>query len=84
MEILFETRDGSPLPREIAQNAKVAGRRYQLEVPESEIYGALEKLRDCQARILSVTPLRPTLEDYFMRLMDKQKSPSYAVEVTTP
>ena len=84
MEILFETRDGSPLPREIAQNAKVAGRRYQLEVPESEIYVALEKLRECEARILSVTPLRPTLEDYFMCLMDKQKTTSYAVEVTTP
>jgi ABC-2 type transport system ATP-binding protein len=83
MEILFEGREGRELPRSLAERAVRLGGRYRVEVPEEELYGALEQLRCCQARILSVTPVRPTLEDYFLRLVGRQKSPSQepAVEV---
>ena len=30
------------------------------------LYAALEQLRGCEARILSVSPVHPTLEDYFL------------------
>src|SRR5271170_2798091 len=65
MEIVFETGPGRPLPSALAQHAAQIGGRYRIEVPEADLYGALEQLRACDARILSVTPLRPTLEDYF-------------------
>lgn len=81
MEILFEAREGHALAPHLEQRAARTGRRYRLEIPEPELYGVLDELRDCQARILSVTPLRPTLEDYFMRLVGQEKTGSHAVEV---
>jgi ABC-2 type transport system ATP-binding protein len=83
MEILFEAREGRPLPQKLAQRAAKTGARYRIEVPEAELYTALDLLRDSEARILSVQPLRPTLEDYFFRLVDRQKAASHAVEVET-
>jgi hypothetical protein len=37
----------------------------------------LEQLRSCEARILSVAPLRPTLEDYFLKLVARDKARTY-------
>jgi ABC-2 type transport system ATP-binding protein len=73
MEILFEAADGT-LPRGLAERAVQAGGRFRVEVPESDLYPALEELRRCSARILSVTPLHPTLEDYFFRLVGREKA----------
>jgi ABC-2 type transport system ATP-binding protein len=74
MEILFEAREGRSLPSALTQRATKIGGRYRVEVPEAELYGALEQLRNSEARILSVTPLRPTLEDYFFRLVGRGKA----------
>lgn len=82
MEILFEARDGRPLPPSLAGRATRTGARYHIELPEAELYDALEQLRALDARILSVQPLRPTLEDYFFRLLDRGKAASHAVEVS--
>jgi ABC-2 type transport system ATP-binding protein len=81
MEILFEAVAGHPLPAGLLANATQTGARYRIEVPEAELYGALDQLRDSAARILSVTPVRPTLEDYFFNLVKSGPAPSYAVEV---
>ena len=81
MEILFEARDGRPLPPKLAERATKTGVRYRIELPEADLYAALEQLRASEARILSVQPLRPTLEDYFFQLMDRRKAASHAVEV---
>jgi hypothetical protein len=43
------------------------------------LYGALEQLRNCEARVLSVSPVHPTLEDYFMRLVGSP-APSRGLE----
>jgi ABC-2 type transport system ATP-binding protein len=83
MEILFEGRDGSTLPGRLVESAARLGGRYRIEVPEADLYRTLEELHSCQARILSVSPLRPTLEDYFFRLVDGEKAPPHAVEVMT-
>lgn len=81
MEILFEASEGHALAPQLEQRATRTGQGYRLEVPEAELYAALDELRDCQARILSVTPLRPTLEDYFFRLVGREKPFSHAFEV---
>jgi ABC-2 type transport system ATP-binding protein len=73
MEILFEGCEGRELPRSLAERAVRLGSRYHIEVPEGELYATLDQLRSCQARILSVTPVRPTLEDYFLSLVGGTK-----------
>jgi len=69
MEILFEAREGRPLAAGLAERATRIGGRCRVEVPEEGLYGALEQLRGCEARILSVSPVHPTLEDYFFQLV---------------
>src|SRR6202161_3174372 len=69
MEILFEAREGLALPAGLAEHATRIGGRCRVEVPEQDLYGALEQLRGVQARILSVSPVHPTLEEYFFRLV---------------
>ena len=81
MEILFEPRDNRALPAELAGRATHMGGRYRVEVPEAELYGALDSLRSTDARILSVSPVRPTLEDYFLQLVGGAQERSHAVEV---
>jgi ABC-2 type transport system ATP-binding protein len=80
MEILFEAREGRPLSASLVQRAAPAGGRYRLEVPEAELYRTLEDLRACDAKILSVLPVRPTLEDYFLGLVDGQPDAAPPVE----
>jgi ABC-2 type transport system ATP-binding protein len=76
MEILFEAREGRSLPSSLSQHehSTQTGGRYRIEVPEADLYAALDHLRASDARILSVTPLRPTLEDYFFRLVGRGKA----------
>ena len=83
MEIIFETPEGSALPRALAAVATRMGTRYRMEVPEAQLYAALDQLRNSESRILAVTPVRPTLEDYFFRLIDREKSRSHTAEVVT-
>src|SRR6202167_3690644 len=69
MEILFEVGKERTLPANIAARAKNIGNRYRIEVAEQELYAVLEQLRGAEARIRSVSPLHPTLEDYFFQLV---------------
>src|SRR6202167_5168831 len=81
MEILFEVGKEQTLPANIAARAKNIGNRYRIEVAEQELYPVLEQLRGCAGRILSVAPLRPSLEDYFFNLVGRQKTSVAATEV---
>jgi len=69
MEILFEVREGRALPAGLAEHATRIGGRCRVEVPEEGLYAALEQLQGCEARILSVSPAHPTLEEYFFHLI---------------
>jgi ABC-2 type transport system ATP-binding protein len=80
MEILFETHDDRALPSQLHGVTRI-GARSRVEVPEADLYKVLEQLRSCDARILSVTPVRPTLEDYFFRLVAGGEKASHGVEV---
>ena len=82
MEILFEMPQGQALPQALAR-AVAIGPRYRLEVPEAELYYTLDRLRGCEARILSITPVRPTLEDYFIRIVGREQTAVHAVEGMT-
>jgi ABC-2 type transport system ATP-binding protein len=82
MEIVFELRGDHALPAGLAERVARIGGRCRMEVPEAELYGTLDTLRACDARILSISPVRPTLEDYFLRLVGGGKTGSHGVEVT--
>jgi ABC-2 type transport system ATP-binding protein len=79
MEILFEMREGRALPPALGKAVQI-GARYRLEVPEAELYRTLDQLQGCEARILSISPVRPTLEDYFIRIVGREQTAVHAVE----
>jgi ABC-2 type transport system ATP-binding protein len=81
LEILFDLPPGRALPPTLAPQTTQTGSRYRVVVPEEELYSALDRLRLREARILSVTEIKPTLEDYFFQLVEREKATQQAVEV---
>lgn len=81
MEILFELdARGKLIP--LLEKATKTGERYRVQVPEKELYAMLDELKAAEARVLSVAPLRATLEDFFMNLVDADRAQANAVEVS--
>jgi len=80
MEILFECA-GTALPAVAAKAAKT-GDRYRIQVQEAEVYEALLQLGAAKAKILSVTQVKATLEEYFMDLVEADRAQAAAVEVS--
>jgi ABC-2 type transport system ATP-binding protein len=81
MEILFEL-DGREKAFPLLEKATKTGERYRVQVPEEELFGALEELRAAGARVLSVNQIKPTLEEFFMNLVDTDRAQANAVEVS--
>lgn len=81
MEILFELAQGRTLPQPLATHATQIGGRYRITVAEGDLYAAIDRLRSAEARILSMTPVRPTLEDYFIRLVGREAAATREEEV---
>jgi ABC-2 type transport system ATP-binding protein len=82
MEILFEACEDRALPAALGEQATKIGGRSRITVPEDRLYAALEQLRGCEARILSVAPVHPTLEDYFLQLVRASGAPRGLEEIT--
>jgi len=82
MDILFELPPGYDVPPALRKSVTRIGARCRLEVPEAELYTTLDELRRFEARILSVSPVRPTLEDYFLRLVGERRADSHGVEAS--
>jgi len=80
MEILFELAGQSAVP--LLAKATRTGDRYRLQVPEAELYGAIEQLRAAGAKILSVTQVKATLEEFFMNLVEADRAQAAGVEVS--
>lgn len=80
MEILFELTGQSTAP--VVGKAAKAGDRYRVQVPEGELYGSIEQLRAAGARILSVTQVKATLEEFFMNLVEADRAQAAAIEVS--
>lgn len=83
MEVFFEMPDDRSLPAALAAQAARSGARYRIEIAEPELYNLLEELRELSARILGVTPIRPTLEDYFLSLVGREQNAPRVAEVVT-
>lgn len=81
MEILFETDGTNPKSTAILARAARSGTRYTLRVPEDSVYAALDELKAAGAKIASVSQIKPTLEEYFMHLVAKDRAQAAAVEV---
>jgi ABC-2 type transport system ATP-binding protein len=80
MEILFELEGQSTMP--LLSKATRTGNRYRLQIAEEELYGAIEQLRGAGAKILSVTQVKATLEEFFMNLVEADRAQAAAVEVS--
>jgi ABC-2 type transport system ATP-binding protein len=80
MEILFELRGTSNAP--LLSKATRTGDCYRLQVAEEELYAAIEQLRAAGARILSVSQVKATLEEFFMNLVEADRAQASAVEVS--
>jgi ABC-2 type transport system ATP-binding protein len=83
MEILFEyAGDVAGAFAALVGKATRTGNRYRLHVEEENLYPALEKLRDAGARILQVTQMKASLEEYFMHLIEADRAQAAAVDVS--
>jgi ABC-2 type transport system ATP-binding protein len=80
MEILFELKETSKTL--LLSKATRTGECYRLQVAEDELYPTIEQLRAAGARILSVTQVKATLEEFFMNLVEADRTQAAAVEVS--
>ncbi len=82
MEILFEHTGETPNAAALLAKATRTGNRYRMQVGEDELYATLEQLRGAGARILSVTQIKASLEEYFMDLIAADRAQATAVDVS--
>ena len=79
-EILFELAGPAAAP--LLAKATRTGDRYRLQLPEAELYDAIDQLRAAGAKILSVAQVKATLEEFFMDLVEADRAQAAAVEVS--
>jgi ABC-2 type transport system ATP-binding protein len=82
LEIIFELSGSGAQFEKIRAKAAKSGANYRMSVSEAELYAVLEELREAGAKILSVTQIKPTLEDFFMELVGKDRARAAAIEVS--
>jgi ABC-2 type transport system ATP-binding protein len=80
VEILFQLAADGKKPA-LLEKATKTGEYYHVQLPEEQLYAALEELKIAGARTLSVAQLKPTLEEFFMNLVDADRAQAAAVEV---
>ena len=82
MEILFEADHGDAQSAAVCAKASKSGTRFALRVPEDALYAAIEELQNAGAKIAAVSQIKPTLEEYFLHLVAKDRAQAAAVEVS--
>ncbi len=82
MEILFDADASDASSAAVLAKATKSGSRYALRVPEGKVFEALEELRAAKAKLASVSPIKPTLEEYFLHLVEKDRAQAAAIEVS--
>jgi len=82
MEVLFEYAGAAAGLQPLLSQATQTGKRYHLQVPEANLYATLQQLGSAGAKILSVTQVKSTLEEYFMHLVEADRAQAPAVEVS--
>jgi hypothetical protein len=81
MEVLFEL-NGTGKPLSLLSKATKTGEQYRVRLSEEELYPALDELQAAGARIASVAQIKPSLEDFFVNLVDADRAQANAVEVS--
>ncbi len=81
MEILFEYAGAAGL-QPLLSKATQTGKRYRMQVSEADLYATLQQLGGTGAKILSVSQVKSTLEEYFMHLVEADRAQAPAVEVS--
>jgi ABC-2 type transport system ATP-binding protein len=82
VEIVFEIAEGGAQTAKIFAKATKSGATYRLSIEEAELYAAMEELRGAGATAISVTQIKPTLEDFFMEMVGKDRAQAAAIEVS--
>jgi ABC-2 type transport system ATP-binding protein len=81
MEILFELTNNTGAAAALVSRSTRTGNRYRMRTEEQELYAVIEQLRNAGAKILSVTEVKATLEEYFLHLVEADRAQAAAVEV---
>jgi ABC-2 type transport system ATP-binding protein len=82
MEILFEYSGGTSEAGTLLSKATQTGNRYRMHVDEKELYATLDQLGRAGAKILLVSQVKASLEEYFMHLVEADRAQAAAVEVS--
>src|SRR6266404_1415597 len=82
MEVFFEYDGAEAGLQCLLKKSTQTGKRYRLQLSEAELYAALQQLGMAGAKIISVTQVKATLEEYFMHLVEADRAQAPAVEVT--
>lgn len=82
MEIFFDADATDTRAAALVAKATKSGSRYALRVAEDKVFAALEELRAANAKLASVSPIKPTLEEYFLHLVEKDRAQAAAIEVS--
>jgi ABC-2 type transport system ATP-binding protein len=73
VEIVFEMSAemgaGGEPPTNVGARLTRTGNRYRVEVGVEQVYDTFDELRKIGARVLACNEIRPTLEEYFMKLV---------------
>jgi ABC-2 type transport system ATP-binding protein len=80
MEILFEIAGGRA-KETLRGRATQTGDRYRIQLQDEQLYAVMDELRAAGAKVLSVSQLKPSLEEYFMHLVEADRAQGAAVEV---
>jgi ABC-2 type transport system ATP-binding protein len=81
MEILFAMASAEKkFP--LLEKATKTGECYRVQFAEAQLYQHVHELQAAGARILSVVQIKPTLEDFFVNLVDADRAQANAVEVS--
>jgi ABC-2 type transport system ATP-binding protein len=81
MEVVFELNGTGKMFPLLAKATKT-GERYRAHLTEPELYPALDELKGAGARIVSVAQIKPTLEEFFMHLVDADRAQANAIDVS--
>jgi ABC-2 type transport system ATP-binding protein len=65
-EVIWESAQAVPMLKELLTELHITGETVRGVVRNADLDNLLEKLRQQRGRLVSVTPLHGTLEDYFM------------------
>jgi len=79
-EIVWHGLHAAEAIKHLGGKCRIVGDTVRATLPASQLEAALERIRGSQCKILSVNPVRTTLEDYFLETVGV--SPHSAIEVS--